>query len=149
METAAAYFVATVVVVLLLVAAAYAWYNNPSAWESISAKGGDTVAFSAGGRPLNRLRFKDCVFTTQSPSGEVKSWEVTAVLNGMAAAYDVPAPGKTALTLGGSSAVALNPFSFTKSGFNDGATVPTQADSAEWAGVPDNMTTLVGKMRVI
>lgn len=150
MDSLSAYIVATLVVLLLLVAAAYAWYNNPSKWVSFSYGGGDTVTFDTRGPQINRLRFKDCVFKTANPAGAVQQWDVTAVLNGMSTAYNVPTKKViTTLTLGGGKGIPLNPFSFKKDGFNTTADVPTAADSQKWSVVPKSATSLTGKMRIV
>ena len=149
MEPAAAYITAAVVVLLLLVAAAYAWYHRPSKWVQFSYAGGDKVSFSTGGLPINRLRFKSCVFRTANPAGTARQWDVTGVLNGMAAAYDVKGISKSALTLGGSQQIPLNPFSFKLGGFNDESVVDSAAASMQWGTVPAAATSLVGKVRLI
>lgn len=149
MDPGPAYLLATIVVVLLLILVAYFWYNRSSAWSSFSYTGGQKVAFTVpDGKPVKSLRFRKCVFTTANPSGNTQSWDVTAVLNGMAAAYDVPNREVT-LPLGGSKQVPLNPFSFIKAGFNDTETVPTSADSTNWGSVPSAATKLVGDVRVV
>ena len=148
METAAAYIVALLVVLVLLVVAAFAWYHQPSKWKSFSYVGGDVVTFVTGTTPLGRLRFKGCTFTTANPANTPATWDVTGVLNGMSAAYDIPV-GKYELSLGGSAKHPLNPFSFTKVGFNDITTVPTAAANNTWAAVPNSATTLTGMMRLV
>lgn len=148
MGPAAAAAAALVVVLLLLLAGAFAWYHNPRAWKSFSYAGGDAVAFSTDGAPLDRLRFRGCTFATVNPQGLAAQWDVTAVLNGMAAAYDVPI-SKSELTLGGSARIPLNPFSFTRAGYNDPATVPTAAASTAWGAAPPAATRLVGQLRVL
>lgn len=144
------YFLALAIVVVLLIVAAFVWYYNPGAWKKFSYKGGDAVAFTGGPTTsVERLRFRKCQFATQSPSKVSQSWDVSSVLNGMAVAYKGSNAGKTVLTLGGSARIPLNPFSFTKVGFNDKSVVPTKADSAAWSSVPDSATTLVGEYRVV
>jgi hypothetical protein len=149
MVNARAYATATVVVVLLLVIGVYVWYEWPGLWNEFSWGGGQKVQFtpSAGGTVAG-LRFKDCVFTTKNPAGVTASWNVSSVLNGMSAAYDLPVTQDfNVLKIGGSGLTPLNPFTFRKKGFNDTVTVPTKTASALWAAVPPAATTLTGKVR--
>lgn len=148
MPTAAAYLTALIIVLVLLLGAAWWWYHRPGAWKKFSYKGGDKVAFNSSPRLVSKLRFRNCVFATQNPKGEKVSWDVTAVLNGMAAAYDTNVQ-ITSLPLGGSAQIPLNPFSFKKASFNDLAAVPNAAANAVWAAVPASATTLTGEVRTI
>lgn len=148
MDTGPAYILAILIVLVLLVGVAYGWYNFSGSWSDFSYTGGQKVAFSSGKRQINRLRFRKCIFTTQDPSGKKASWDVTAILNGMAVAHDIDS-NNNKLPLGGSSQIPLNPFSFIQGGFNDRAAVPTAADRDTWQKVPDSATTLTGEMRVL
>ena len=128
MDLLGAFVISVIVVLLLLIILAYGWWQI--GWTRRVYHLGDVVTFGAGGKSLNKVIFKNCTFKTQSPKGHVESWDVTAQLNSMAQAY-APAtgsesalPGQSSFSLGGSAKVPLNPFSFTKPGFNDKAAVP-------------------------
>lgn len=149
MNQTGAYVTATLAVLVLLLVGAFAWYHNPGKWVKFEYKGGQPVTFKTGGAPVNRLRFKGVVFYTASPDGQRAAWDVSAVLNGMAAAYDIKSVTVTELSLGGSQKIALNPFSFKKPGFNTTAEVPTAAASAKWGAVPAASTALTGMVRVV
>jgi hypothetical protein len=149
MSPAGAYILATVTVLLILVGAAYGWYNQPSKWVEFKYTGGSSPAFGTQGMPISRLRFRDCQFTTANPDGVAASWDVSAVLNSMAAAYDIPSLNQWELKLYGGSSGGLNPFSFKRKGFNTTDVVPTAAASQKWTTVPPASTTLTGKMRYV
>lgn len=73
----------------------------------------------AGGRSVANLRFRNAVFTMVDVKGQKHTKDVTATLNGMAAAYGgkhydgADPPSKLRLT------GPINPFSFTIKGVND------------------------------
>jgi len=91
------------------------------------------------GGDVSRLRFKACVFTVVDPSGTPHTADVTAVLNGMAAAHAGSKSPPAALTLDR----PLNAFSFLVPGVNDPASA---ADPGLWA---NSKTTLGGFSRTI
>lgn len=153
MSPAASYVIAVLTVLLLLVAAAYAWYNHGNTWKQFSAAGAadphaPALTFDTVTRTPAWIRFRNCTFTTQNPQGQTATWDVTAVLNGMATAHPTTPPSMsypTALSLSD----PLNPFSFVQAGFNDKATVPTAADSLAWGQVPASATSLTGEWTVL
>lgn len=148
MEQTQAYIVATLIVLLLLVVAAYVWVNYGNKWNTFNEAGGATVSFDAGSKTPAWIRFRNCKFTTQNPQGVAMTWDVTAVLNGMAVAHPKQPPAgsyPTSLSLSDE----LNPFSFIKAGFNDSQTVPTEAASQAWSSVPASSTKLTGEWTVL
>lgn len=151
MDKPQSYIAATLIVLLVVVAFAWVWFNYIKHWKQIDATGGDKLSFDTIMKTPAWLRFRNCKFTTQSPAGEVQTWDVTAVLNGMAAAHQKEATGAypTQMNLGGGAQAPLNPFSFIKTGFNDTQTVPTATLSEEWAKVPDAATRLTGEWTVL
>lgn len=145
MRRSRALLTAVLVVLVLLLVAAWLYYNQYG-WTGFGYAGGQQVAFTASnGRAASMLRFKDCMFSTTSPSGQTRTADVTAILNGMAAAYggDSGAPQYEGFVLGGSARHPLNPFSFTIKGFNDRATV---SDPSQWRG---GRTTLTGYIKTL
>jgi len=152
MDHVTSYVLATVVVLVLLALSAYVWYNYLNTWNTIKETGGQVVVFDALMKTPAWIRFRNCKFTTTSPQGVTKTWDVTAVLNGMAAAHPknpTSMGSPTSLTLGGGAQAPLNPFSFVLKGFNDVNTVTTAAESATWAAVPLSSTKLTGEWTVL
>lgn len=98
---------------------------------------------AAGGKTAASLRFLRCTFTATDPGGATHSADVTAVLNGMAAAYRGAA---TAVPAALSLDRPLNAFSFQIPGVNDSTTVSTAEAAAAWA---NSATTLTGSVRTI
>lgn len=141
MELLGAFLVSVVVVLLLLVVLAYGWWQI--GWTRRVYHSGDVVTFGASGKSLDSITFRKCVFTTKSPKGHTESWDVTSQLNSMAQAYapsgksKAALPGQDSFSLGGSEKVPLNPFSFSKPGFNDKAAVP---DPTAWKKMPATLT---------
>lgn len=150
MKFEASYLFAAALVLVLLVALAFAWYHWPGSWSEFEYRGDDKVTFRSP-KGAGNLRFKMCKFTTADPSGRVHTWDVTAVLNGMAAAYDRGDDRIKELRIGNSSEgqIPLNPFSFKKSGINTRNEVPTPGDRARWADVPPQSVVLNGLVRKI
>lgn len=134
MNEALAALAAAVIVLLLVVATAWGWWHL-TGWKSFSYSIGDTVSWTAAeGSDVSSLRFKNCKFTSKKTTGDSKTIDVTAVLNGMAVAYEGAdsTPGfsiPTTLPL----VRALNPFSFIITGFNDVTTVGAGKNSGpDW-----------------
>ena len=131
MQPAAAAIAAALIIVLILIAAAYAWYNF-TGWQAFSFTTGDKPKWvPAGGADISRLRFKNCTFTVVRGDGVTKPYDVTAVLNGMAVAFEggISNPGSLALVR------PLNPFSFVIPGFNDSKTV-ADPTAPPWCSSP-------------
>ncbi|MFA6166980.1 MAG: hypothetical protein WC700_10205 [Gemmatimonadaceae bacterium] len=122
---------AAVITLVMLIVAAFIW-SRFVGWQSFTNKTGDQVSWqAAGSADVSRLRFLDCTFTVVRSDGVVGSKDVTAVLNGMAVAYQDGSNNPTVLSLDR----PLNPFSFVITGFNDSATVadPTKPP---WCSAP-------------
>jgi len=106
--------------------------EKPPSWDARPGADGQP-------RTVDRLRFKNSVFTVTSPDGSTTyRRDVTAVLNGMAAAYknsSVAPP--TTLSLDR----PLNAFSFTIPGFNDVNSMSADQVPA-WAGASATLETL-------
>jgi hypothetical protein len=131
MSTAYALLVAAVVVLTLLIAGAYVWYRYYG-WAPFQFTSGDNPAWNAAGTAdVSRLRFADAVFAVRLANGTTRTADVTAVLNGMAAAYEGGTSNPTVLTL----TRPLNPFSFVIPGFNDAASVPDPT-LPDWCSSP-------------
>lgn len=118
---------------VVVVAAGLCAHYYFSGWTSFTfTSSGSSSAPPAWPRPgdaltctdASRLRFKGVTFTSAVPGAPAAS--VTAVLNGMAAAYrGATATPPTSLALD----APLNPFSFAVPGFNDPATVAEAGDT--------------------
>ena len=95
METAPAFLTAIIIVAALVIVAAFIWYQK--GWVTFAKKTGDHTTSPKGdvqgpcwnstSGDTSRLRFKDTMFTL-NVGGETYVQDVTAVLNGMAAAYN-------------------------------------------------------------
>lgn len=110
--------IAALLVVALLVLIAYVWYNYMG-WTPFTFTSGDVDPSTSQprvpswmpeiDRSVGGLRFHTCTFYVRAAGGAtVATKDVTAVLNGMAAAYEKPISGVSKLTLAG----PLNPYSF-------------------------------------
>lgn len=131
MDTPYAAAVALIAVLTLLVIMAFIWYRF-FGWKPFQFAAGDSPTWTpAGSADVSRLRFADAMFSVQLGDGTSRSQDVTAVLNGMAAAYSGGAANPTWLTL----TRPLNAFSFVIPGFNDSATVPDPSRPA-WCSSP-------------
>ena len=149
-------FLGALLAVLVVILALVVWYDRvgwhtPASDFAACAFAGGVPYDAAGPRPswtsstgsVADLRFRGYVFTVADPAdpARVYSKDVSAVLNGMAAAYAGSAAAPATLAL----SRPLNAFSFVIAGVNDPAAVPTPADAARWGNV---RTTLVGRWRV-
>lgn len=140
MDTAPAFILSLLTVVAILIIAAYVWYNS-SGWSTFSFKTGDSTSCGTPSAPktcgpcwtpkvaangtsgsISELRFKNAIFTL-NVGGQPYTKDVTAVLNGMAVAYQ--GTGATAVNTGGLCLdKPLNAFSFLIQGVNDSTKVP-------------------------
>lgn len=130
MELLLAAAVALLVVALAAAAIAYVWYHQ-TGWAPFSASAGDDVAWApAAGKPVTRLRFKNCTFTVARGDGAApQSRDVTGVLNAMAQAYVGATPEVVPKALSLHS--PLSGFSFVLAGYNDDSTTPPTAAVAQ------------------
>jgi len=131
MRRVAEAILAIIALLVVLVGVYYVWYSSHG-WETMTFTSGEGFAGSPGspagrgpswvphkGRPLSSLRFRNAIFTMVDVKGKTHTKDVTAVLNGMAAAYGgelyAHAAPPPALEMTG----PINPFSFVIKGVND------------------------------
>lgn len=142
--------VVAVLSALIVVAGAGVLYTFVG-WSRFSfAQGGGTPSWApASGRKVSSLRFQNCTFKlTPGAGGGVITKNVTATLNGMAAAYGGKAPyashsAPAVLELIG----PLDALSFTIKGVNDATTLGSPAKAAAWRS--RYKATLTGKWRTL
>ncbi len=119
MQTLARVVIAAVVVIAILIVAAFVWYNY-TGWQAFSFQTGDSASWALPAQAdISLLRFKGCTFTVTRGDGVTRTYDVTPVLNGMAAAYAGGTSNPPLLKL----TRPLNAFSFVIPGFNDSRTV--------------------------
>jgi hypothetical protein len=107
---------AFIVLLVLLLVSAYGWYYH-TGWHAFAYETGSSPSWGAS--DISRLRFKDVVFVVSRSDGIVQKKDVSAVLNGMAVAYESAVNKPPQLRL----VRRLNAFSFVVEGFNDPVTV--------------------------
>lgn len=133
--------ISIIVVIVIIIIAAYIWYNFMG-WKPFSYKTNDKVSWKPDkNKNISQLRFKDVKYSVLEPNGTQHTYDVTAVLNGMAVAYensDIQIPKTLNLDKN------LNSFSFQIPGVNDSRTLQTKDQVERWR---NNKVTLVGKVR--
>lgn len=144
------FIVFIIIAIIVLSVWGYLLYNY-TGWKEFTMNKGDNFQITDNDPTLvEKLNFKDCVFSAKGRDGTVVTQKVTSVLNGMASAYAGNVNKGYVFKLDDDG---LNVFSFQISNFNDKNVNPGSDNMKDnWIdmpGEPNPTVTLKGYYKLL